>query len=133
MRHLLSHKDIEVNNSGKGSCTPIVAACANGHKDVIQQLLARPDTDVNRANKSGETALIYACCGCQCTRMIFYINCIPVGYRRFYNIHHNNVPDLLAHEKINVNQTDEDGISTQKKIQNLKWLNFFKTHSHASK
>lgn len=53
----------DVNARGLFKMTPLMAAAAKGHEEIVKYLLSRPETDVDTLNAGGTTALMTAARG----------------------------------------------------------------------
>ena len=86
---LLARPDLNVNFTGKRELSPLMLACIEGNRRVVECILAREDAEINNIGKDGVTAL-----GLACLQGDLAI-----------------VEMLLAKQEIDINTCTEDGVS----------------------
>ena len=58
---LIARPDLNVNFTGKRELSPLMLACIEGNRRVVESILEREDVEVNTVGKDGVTALGLAC------------------------------------------------------------------------
>ena len=58
---LIARPDLNVNFTGKRELSPLMLACIEGNRRVVESILQREDVEVNIVGKDGVTALGLAC------------------------------------------------------------------------
>ena len=58
---LIARPDLNVNFTGKRELSPLMLACIEGNRRVVESILQREDVEVNTVGKDGVTALGLAC------------------------------------------------------------------------